>query len=188
MAIFPPYEANYTDPTFDSFMNYGCGTLLILTSILAHFFNSVVFYVNVKHERISTTRVLFLIVASSDFLYTLSSGLFVTYYFLNPNVEAEHTTIGNIVTSIGLVSIYTSISAVFGISIFRFIKLGFPLWATVYSKATVVIAVVPTVVTLLYVVATEVVLAKYHDLQIIFDFIYPFIVLLSYYLHFYQLS
>ena len=87
MAIFPPYDANYTDPTFDSFMNYGCGTLLLLTSILALFFNAVVFYVNVTQERISSTRVLYLIVASSDFLYTLSTGQGDTYYFLNPNVK-----------------------------------------------------------------------------------------------------
>ena len=158
MAIFPPFAANYTDPTFDRVMNYGCGALLILTSILALFFNAVVFYVNVTQDRIGPTRALFLILASSDFLYTVVRVPYTTYNLINPNVQprvknAKPTTIQYVVT-IGGYAVYTSVWVLFSISILRFIKLGCPVWATAHSKATVLIAVVPMVVQLLYVMFT----------------------------------
>ena len=164
MAIFPPYLPGYTDPKFDRFMNYGSGAFLILTSILALFFNAVVFYVNVTQQRISSTRALFLIVASSDFLYTLVRGPYVTYNLINPNIQpsvqnAPPTVIQYIVTRVGWDVASISICAIFCISILRFIKLAFPVWATAHSKATVIIAVVPTVFTLLYIVEVEVELA-----------------------------
>ena len=71
MAIFPPECPNYTDPTFDSVMNYGSGAVLIPVAVLSLFFNVVVFHVNLTQQRMGTATFLFLVLASSDFIYTL---------------------------------------------------------------------------------------------------------------------
>ena len=160
MAIFPPDAPNYTDPTFDHIMNYGSGTLLIPISLLSRFLNAVVFHVNLTQQKFGTATALFLVLALSDFLYTLVRVPYVTYYLLNPRAppsvrNVQPITVQNLVAGVGSLTAYTSICAIFGISIMRFIKLGYPLWAISHRTATQVIAVVPMVVTVLYSVAIE---------------------------------
>ena len=160
MAIFPPECPNYTDPTFDSVMNYGSGAVLIPVAVLSLFFNAVVFHVNLTHQRMGTATFLFLVLASSDFIYTLVRVPYVTYNLVNPHVlpgvaNSKPSVLQRLAGGGGCLAAYTSICAIFGISIMRFIKLGYPLWAVSHRTATQVMAVVPMVVTVLYSVALE---------------------------------
>ena len=160
MAIYPPYAPNYTDPAFDSLMNYGSGAFLTLTSMLALFFNAVVFYVNKTKERMGSTTVLFLILSSSDFLYTFIRVPPIIYNLINPNVlptvkNEPPTKIEHITSRFGFDAAFISICAIFCLSIMRYIKLGYPMWATAHGTATVVIAAVPMVITALNIAIME---------------------------------
>ena len=161
MAIFPPDEPDYTDPTFDNLMNYASGGLLIPICILSLFFNALVFHVNLTQQKMGVATSLFLILALSDFLYSVIRTPYVTYNLINPSVKAgvkneKPNVTQNIVAGLGNLSAYTSICAIFGISIMRFIKLGFPLWAASNQTTTRVLAVVPMVVTVVYSVVLEI--------------------------------
>lgn len=128
--------------------------------MLSLFFNAVVFHVNLTQQEMGTATFLFLVLASSDFLYTIVRVPYVTYNLVNPHVLPRVTNSSpNVLQRLagggGCLAAYTSICAIFGISIMRFIKLGYPLWAVSHRTATQVMAVVPMVVTVLYSAALE---------------------------------
>jgi hypothetical protein len=172
MAIFPPDAPNYTDPVFDNVMNYGSGTLLIPVFFLALFLNALVFHVKYTEQKLSIVTALFLVLATSDFLYTLVKVPYIIFNLLNPDIAAEvksgkPTIVQNIVAGVGCLAAYVSICAIFGISIMRFIKLGYPVWATSHKTATRVIALVPMVITILYSAVLEIaMLSKAFDAYI----------------------
>ena len=161
MAIFPPDTCGYNDTTFDSLMNYVSGGLLIPFCILALFFNALVFHVNFTQQKMGVSTALFLVLALSDFLYTLVRTPYVTFILINPNIKPSvpnkvPTLKQNIVAGLSNLAVSTSICAIFGISIMRFIKLGFPLWAASNRTKTRAVAVVPMMVTVIYSVSLEI--------------------------------
>ena len=165
MAIFPPHAANYTDPVYDAWMNYGNGSLLILISIVALFLNAIVFHANVTQLRPGTVSGCFMVLSASDFLYTLIRPPYIIYNLINPNVSSEEVNEkppkpGREVVSSGAANMlcYISISVIFGISILRFVKLGYPLWAASHRVAVQVIALVSMAITALFSAALEVAL------------------------------
>lgn len=161
MAIFPPDEPNYTDPVFDNFMNYGNGTFLIFITLASLFLNAIVFHVNLTQQQPGTSTTLFLVLAASDFLYSFIKPPYITYNLINPNVaprvrNTEPSVIQDLVAGVTTVAAYTSICGIYGISIMRFIKLGYPLWAVSHRTIVRVIALVPMGITVFYSVGVEI--------------------------------
>ena len=163
MAIFPPDEPSYNDPVYDAWMNYGNGALLIPISIVSLFLNAIVFHANVAQQRPGAATVCFMVLSASDFLYTLIRPPYIIFNLINPNVlsgekNEKPSLLRLVVSGAGSMLCYISICAIFGISIIRFVKLGYPLWAVSHRVTVQMIALVSMVITVMYSAALEVAL------------------------------
>lgn len=159
MAIFPPSVPNYTDQLFDNFMNYGYGFLLVPIALLALFFNGFVF--RMCFNQLNTSHVILLVLSGSDFLFTAVRAPSVAYTLLNPNVKAlvpnrKPNVSQSVPSALACIAAYTSISATFGLSIMRFIRLCYPTWAVAHGKTVKILALAPMVMTIMYSFAVEI--------------------------------
>ena len=162
MAVFPPFYINYTDPAFDSMMNYGCGISLILIFILSVLFNILAFHVVYTRQELSSTKVLFLILILSDLTYSFIKEPFVINNLLNPSVLADEplikaTTLQMVVSEISWFAVHVSINSIFGITIIRFVRLVFPWWSIAHKTTSVLLGVVPMVLLQAYIVVLPVI-------------------------------
>ena len=161
MAVFPPFYINYTDPVFDSAMNYGCGISLIIIFILSVFLNILAFYTVYTQQELSSTKVLFLFMILSDLIYSLVKDPFVINDLLNPRVLArvpliKATTLQMVVSEISWLAVHASINSIFGITILRFVRLVFPWWSIAHKTASIILAIVPMLVIAGYSIVVEV--------------------------------
>ena len=161
MAVFPPFYLNYSDPAFDSMMNYGCGISLIFIFILSVLLNILAFHVVYTRQKLSPTKVLFLILILSDLTYSFIKEPFVINNLLNPTVLAHEpfikaTTLQMVVSEVSWFAVHVSINSIFGITIIRFVSLVFPWWSIAHKTTSVLLGVFPMLVIAGYSLGVEV--------------------------------
>ena len=161
MAIFPPFYPNYTDKAFDSLMNNGCGTILVLIFAFSVLLNIVAFYEIYTQQQFGIAKVLFLILILSDLVYSLVKDPYVVNSLLNPQIKAyvpdtNATTTQILVSVSSWVAVHMSINSIFGLSILRFVSLQFPWWSIANTTARVILVVFPMSVCAAYGILGEV--------------------------------
>ena len=167
MAIFPPFYPNYTDKAFDSLMNNGCGTILVLIFAFSVLLNIVAFYEIYTQQQFGIAKVLFMILILSDLVYSLVKDPYVVNSLLNPQIKADvpdtnATTTQMLVSELSWVAVHVSINSIFGLSILRFVSLAFPWWSIANTTARVLLVAFPMSVCAAYGIMVEI-LIMYHD-------------------------
>ena len=148
MAIFPPFYPNYTDNAFDSLMNNGCGTILVLIFASSVILNIFAFYEIYTQQQFGIAKVLFMILILSDLVYSLVKDPYVVNNLLNSQIKAyvpdtNATSTQMAVSRLSWVAVHVSIISIFGLSILRFVSLAFPWWSIANTTARVLLVVLP---------------------------------------------
>ena len=122
MAIFPPSVPHYNNTLFDNVMNYGCGSLLITIALASLSLNAFVFCMCFERLPLRAPNIVLMVLSASDFLFTAVRAPSVAYNLLNPHIKAgvpnqPPKLQQSIPDVLACITAYTSISAVFGLSI-----------------------------------------------------------------------